>query len=57
MRSCGLSVIRLVTGDKCAGMLGARYQRCTVHFYRNVLGRVPVTKRKAVTRMLKAIRA
>lgn len=57
--------MRLVTGDKCAGMLGAleevfpgaRYQRCTVHFYRNVLGRVPVTRRKAVARMLKAIHA
>lgn len=57
--------MRLVVGDKCAGMLGAleevfpgaRYQRCTVHFYRNVLGRVPVTRRKAVARMLKAIYA
>ena len=57
--------VRLVTGDKCAGMLGAleevfpgaRYQRCTVHFYRNVLGRVPVTRRKAAARMLKAIHA
>lgn len=37
--------------------LGARYRRCTVHFYHNVLGRVPVTRRKAVARMLKAIHA
>lgn len=36
---------------------GARHQRCTVHFYRNVPGRVPVTRRKAVARMLKAIHA
>ncbi len=36
---------------------GARYQRCTVHFYRNVLARVPVTRRKAAPRMLKAIHA
>ncbi|RGM33974.1 hypothetical protein DXC18_00520 [Collinsella sp. OM08-14AT] len=36
---------------------GARYQRCTVHFYRNALGRVPVTRRKAAARMLKAIHA
>lgn len=65
LRGRGLSGVRLVTGDKCAGMLGAleevfpgaRYQRCTVHFYRNVLGRVPVTRRKAVARMLKAIHA
>lgn len=57
--------MRLVTGDKCAGMLGAleevfpgaRYQRCTGHFYRNVLGRVPVTRRKAAARMLTAIHA
>lgn len=55
--------MRLVTGDKCAGMLGAleevfpgaRYQRCTMHFYRNVLERVPMTRRKAAARMLKAI--
>ncbi|MZJ70863.1 IS256 family transposase [Collinsella aerofaciens] len=65
LKGRGLSGVRLVTGDKCAGMLGAleevlpgaRYQRCTVHFYRNVLGRVPVTRRKAVARMLKAIHA
>lgn len=57
--------MRLVTGDKCVGMLGAleevfpgvRYQRCMVHFYRNVLARVPVTRRKAAPRMLKAIHA
>lgn len=53
--------MRLVIGDKCAGVLGAleevfpgaRYQRCAAHFYCNVLGRVPVTGRKAVARMLK----
>lgn len=55
--------MRLVTSDKCAGMLGAleevfsgaRYQRSTVHFYRNVLERVPMTRRKTAARMLKAI--
>lgn len=49
----GLSGVRLVTGDKCTGMLGAleevfpgaRRQRCTVHFYCNVQGRVPATRR------------
>ncbi len=54
LRGCGLAGVRLVTADKCSGMLGAieeaipmaRYQRCAVHFYRNVLSRVPVTKRK-----------
>lgn len=34
---------------------GARHQRSTVHFYRNVLGRAPMTRRKAAARMLKAI--
>lgn len=65
LKGRGLSGARLVTGDKCAGMLGApgevfpgaRHRRRTVHFYRNVLGRVPVTRRKAVARMLKAIHA
>ena len=58
LKGRGLSGVRLVTGDKCAEVFpGARYQRCTVHFYRNVLGRVPVTRRKAAARMLKAIHA
>ena len=34
---------------------GARYRPITVHFYRNVLGRPLVTKRKAAASMLKAI--
>ena len=41
----GLRGVRMFTGDKAAGMVGsiaevfpgAKYQRCTVHFYRNVL--------------------
>ena len=65
LKGRGPSGVRLVTGNKCAGMLGAleevfpgaRRQRCTVHFYRNVPGRVPVARRKAMTRMLKAIHA
>lgn len=28
----------------------ARCQRCAAHFYRNVLGRVPITRRKPVAR-------
>ena len=44
----GLKGVRLVVGDKCAGLVstvgsmlpGARYQRCTVHFMRNVLSKV-----------------
>lgn len=35
----------------------AKYQRCVVHFYRNVFFCVPRTKGKLVTKMLKAIHA
>ena len=35
----------------------ARYQRCTVHFYRNVMSVVPRSKVKLVAAMLKAIHA
>ena len=65
LRDRGLSGARLVTGDKSAGMLGAlsevfpsaEYQRRTVHFYRNVLAKVPKRRRKAVAAQLKAIHA
>ena len=56
LRDRGLRGVRMVTGDKSAGMLGALqevfpeapYQRCTVHFYRNVLSKVPARRRKRV---------
>ena len=35
----------------------ARWQRCMVHFYRNVFSHVPVTKVREVSHMLKAIHA
>ena len=35
----------------------AKYQRCIVHFYRNVFSVVPKQKVKAVAKMLKAIHA
>jgi len=35
----------------------ARWQRCTVHFYRNVFSAVPNSKMKQVSSMLKAIHA
>ena len=55
----------IVVGDKAAGMVGsiaevfpsARYQRCTVHFYRNALAKVPESKRSRVAAMFKAIHA
>lgn len=65
LKSRGLDGVRLVVGDKCLGMLEAvgevfpeaKYQRCTVHFYRNVFSVVPRSKVKAVAKMLKAIHA
>ena len=65
LKSRGLTGVRLVVGDKCLGMLEsipvifpeAKYQRCTVHFYRNVFTVTPKTKMKQVTLMLKAIHA
>ena len=43
--------------DRRGSSPGAAYQRCTVHFYRNVLARVPKSKRPRVAAMLKAIHA
>ena len=65
LRSRGLRGVRMFTGDKAAGMVGsiaevfpeAAYQRCTVHFYRNVLSKVPKSRRAKVAAMLKAIHA
>lgn len=57
--------MRLFVSDKCLGLvesLGefypeALWQRCTVHFYRNVWTAVPTSKVKEVAAMLKAIHA
>ena len=57
--------MRMFVGDKAADMVGsiaevfpkAKYQRCTVHFYRNVLAKVPKSKRPQAAAMLKAIHA
>ena len=65
LKSRGLRGVRMFTGDKAAGMVGsiaeafpgARYQRCTVHFYRNALAKAPKSKRPQVAAMLKAIHA
>jgi transposase-like protein len=65
LKGRGLEGVRLVVGDKCLGMLEAvgevfpeaKYQRCTVHFYRNVFSVVPRSKVKLVAKMLKAIHA
>ena len=65
LKNRGLDGVRLVIGDKCLGMLEAvgevfpeaKYQRCTVHFYRNVFSVVSRSKGKIVAKMLKAIHA
>ena len=64
-RSRGLRGVRTFTGDKAAGMAGsiaevfpgAAHQRRTAHFCRNVLARVPKSKRPGVAAMLEAIHA
>ncbi len=61
----GLKGIQLVISDKCVGLLEvlgefyaeAKWQRCVVHFYRNVFSVVPKGKVKEVAAMLKAIHA
>lgn len=61
----GLRGVRLVIGDKCLGLVEAaaecfpeaRFQRCVVHFYRNVFTAVPRGKVQEVAAMLKAIHA
>lgn len=65
LKDRGLRGVRLFTGDKAAAMTGAiaevfpeaAYQRCTVHFYRNVLAKVPKSRRAEVAAMLKAVHA
>ena len=65
LRGRGLEGVKLIVGDKCLGMLEAvgevfpeaRYQRCVVHFYRNIFSVVPKSKVKNVAKMLKAIHA
>lgn len=65
LKERGLKGVRLITSDKCLGLLEAigscypeaRWQRCIVHFYRNVFSLVPTGKVREVVAMLKAIHA
>jgi putative transposase len=65
LKQRGLRGIRLIISDKCLGLVesAARYfpqaawQRCCVHWYRNIFSHVPNTKVKEVAAMLKAIHA
>jgi transposase-like protein len=65
LKERGLRGVRLIVSDKCLGLVeslgecypDAKWQRCMVHWYRNVFTEVPKTKVKAVAAMLKAIHA
>jgi putative transposase len=65
LKERGLAGTQLVISDACQGLVesaaecypDARWQRCTVHFYRNVFSHVPVPKLREVALMLKAIHA
>jgi transposase-like protein len=65
LKQRGLSCPRLFVSDACGGLIeslgehypAARWQRCTVHFYRNVFSVVPSGKVREVAAMLKAIHA
>jgi transposase-like protein len=65
LKDRGLQGIQLIVSDKCLGLVEslaefypeARWQRCVVHWYRNVFSDVPKAKVKAVAAMLKAIHA
>jgi len=65
LKERGLQGVQLFVSDKCLGLvesLGefypeALWQRCTVHFYRNVWTAVPTSKVREVAAMLKAIHA
>jgi transposase-like protein len=65
LKQRGLSGVRLMISDACLGLVesiaevfpDADWQRCAVHFYRNVFSHVPRGKMREVAAMLKAIHA
>ena len=65
LKKRGLKCPELFTSDKSIGLVEAlgefypkaKWQRCVVHFYRNVFSVVPNKKKKLVAGMLKAIHA
>lgn len=65
LKGRGLTGVGLFVSDKCLGLVeavadfypDAKWQRCVVHFYRNVFTVVPRTKVRMVAAMLKAIHA
>ena len=65
LKERGLKGVKLFTSDRCLGLVEsladfypeALWQRCVVHFYRNVFSLVPAGKVREVAAMLKAIHA
>jgi len=65
LKERGLRGVRLVISDKCLGLVEALgeffpealWQRCVVHFYRNVMRVVPTGKVREVMALLKAVHA
>jgi transposase-like protein len=65
LKSRGLKDVELFITDKCMGLVdsieehfpSASWQRCIVHFYRNVFSVVPRSRMREVSAMLKAIHA
>jgi transposase-like protein len=65
LKQRGLNGVQLVISDKCLGLIEsveeifpeAKWQRCAVHFYRNVWAAVPSGKVRQVAAMLKAMHA
>lgn len=65
LKERGLTGVEVIISDACLGLVEsaadfypeAKWQRCTVHFYRNVFSVVPRSKMKEVSIMLKAIHA
>jgi len=65
LKGRGLTGVRLAVSDKCLGLVdalgqvfpSADWQRCVVHWYRNVFRDVPREKLAKVATMLKAIHA
>jgi putative transposase len=63
LKERGLKGVRLITSDACIGLaesaaeffLEAAWQRCVVHWYRNIFSHVPSTKVREIAAMLKAI--
>jgi transposase-like protein len=65
LKERGLTGIELFISDKCLGLVEAlaefypeaTWQRCMVHWFRNVLTAIPTGKAREVVAMLKAIHA